>query len=416
MRILNKVILFIVIVSTGYSQGSLNFDGVNDFVQTSYAGVLGSSPRSIEAWIRTTSPQLTIVDYGEFNSPNGRRFTLTVTNTGLLRVEVRGWGVNGTTILTDNLWHHVAVTYNGTNFKLYVDGILEATGTSSVTVNTTSSTSLPPGVRIGNRSNINSTYVNYFSGDIDEVRFWDFELSNTDITLNMNTEIPGSTSGLTGYWKMNETTGTVATDDSNGGNNGILFNFALDGSGKSDWNPNSALPVDLIHFSAEYDQKAVLLSWTTDTEINNMGFDIERSSDGRRFEKIGYQAGHGTSYQTNRYSHIDKTPKQGANLYRLVQKDYDGHMTYSKIEIAYVNITEVDDIFVYPNPVGETLHIQSFDENSTAILYSNLGQPLHTLKSGSTLIAVDMTKYPRGQYVLVVQSGNKTFEKLIVKY
>ena len=80
-------IFFISIFSTHFlsAQNALNFDGVDDVVQTNFAGIQGSSQRSIEAWIKTTANavptsggiQQTIVDWGMF-SGQGNRFTFNV--------------------------------------------------------------------------------------------------------------------------------------------------------------------------------------------------------------------------------------------------------------------------------------------------------------------------------------------------
>ncbi len=219
-----------------FAQNGLSFDGTDDYVQTGYDGVTGTADRSIEAWIKTTyvSTQEVIADYGNMNL--GQRFTFNLI-AGKLRCEIGGQGVTGTTVISDNQWHHVAVTYDNsasTKFRLYVDGGLEAAfNLTSVTMNTSSTTNFRIGRRIDN--------VNAFIGSIDEVRFWNKTLTPTEITQNMFAEFCSPDSNLVAYYKLNEgiaggsNSGSNTTYDASGnGNNGTLQGFSLSGS-SSNW-------------------------------------------------------------------------------------------------------------------------------------------------------------------------------------
>ena len=101
-----KHLVFAIIASSGissFSQNtSLNFDGVNDYVQTTYSGISGgTAARSIEAWIKTTAnfnpsasgSQGVIADYGSFVT--GGRFTFCVLWSNAIRIEVGGNGLSG---------------------------------------------------------------------------------------------------------------------------------------------------------------------------------------------------------------------------------------------------------------------------------------------------------------------------------
>lgn len=412
-------IIFLSFTIALTSQGALNFDGINDYVQTSYGGVLGNSPRTIEAWIKTSKPagvQQSIVDYGEFNSPNGRRFTLNILGSpAVLRAEIRGWGVNGTTVLNDGVWHHVAVTYDGASIRLYVDCVLEATAVPTTTVNTTTSTSLPYGVRIGNRSNINSTYTSFFEGDIDEVRFWNVARSTNELTSNKNGELTIISANLTGYWKLNELSGVIANDSSFGANNGTLTNFALNGTGVSDWTSSSALPVEFGNFTATSDDRSIDLEWSTLGEINNEGFEIERSVDGSNFEKIAFERGNGTTNNSMQYNFTDQQPENGLNYYRLKQLDYDGQYAYSDIVAARVGNGSFTEMALFPNPVIEDLHIYTETDNAKATIYNSLGEVIHSFNVVSKFTIIDMTPFNQGQYILVLQSGKEQIIRQFLK-
>lgn len=223
------------------SQNGLNFDGVDDYVHTSFEGISGAQPRTIEAWINTTTATAEahyITDYGYFGAgswDNGKRFTLLLNPAHQFRVEIRGWGLNATTPLNDGNWHHVAATYDGTTVRLYVDGVEEASGNPSITVNTTLTTDF----LIGSRTDLLD--LKMFEGSIDEVRFWDVARTEEEINATSNIEFCFPPANLVAYYKLNEGTAegnnaaeTTAYDASGNMNDGILNDFALTGI-SSNW-------------------------------------------------------------------------------------------------------------------------------------------------------------------------------------
>ena len=139
-----------------HSQNALGLDGVNDYVQTTYQGVLGTAPRTVEAWINTTANanpsnggvQQIITDWGTFVT--GGRFTFNVLWSNAIRLEVGGNGVSGTIPVNDGNWHHVAAVWDPTatnTVSLYVDGALDTANNLTVPLNTVGGT----GLRIGQR-------------------------------------------------------------------------------------------------------------------------------------------------------------------------------------------------------------------------------------------------------------------------
>jgi Secretion system C-terminal sorting domain len=122
----------------------------------------------------------------------------------------------------------------------------------------------------------------------------------------------------------------------------------------------TALPVSISKFSGRSDDcSKATLSWTTESEVNNNGFVIERSLDGRSFEKIGFVESMHNSTKSNDYTFedIDYTIN-GIYYYRLVAVDYDGSSMISDIEkIKRICDTNVD-LSIYPNPTAEKLNIK----------------------------------------------------------
>ena len=119
---------------------------------------------------------------------------------------------------------------------------------------------------------------------------------------------------------------------------------------------NQTLPVSLKGFSAQLQNKIVVINWLTATEFNNSHFIIERSADGRNFSPISSLQGKGTNNGTITYQIVDSFPLRGINYYRLTQVDVDGKIKLS--DIVAVNFgTATGKLGIYPNPVGDNLFL-----------------------------------------------------------
>lgn len=222
------------------AQTGLAFNGSSNSVTTSVAPVLNNLPRTVDAWIKTTSAvtsQLVICDWGAM-SPNGSRFTLNLINSKL-RIEVGGVGFAGTTNLNTGQWFHVTAVYSpsisvGANVFLYVNGVLEASG--NFTGYSVLATSSAGGFRIGVRND----GINFFPGSIDEVKVYNYDRTQAQVAAD-TVEYCTPQPGLVAYYKLNEgipngtnTGSTTAIDYSGNGNNGTLNSFSLTGSA-SNW-------------------------------------------------------------------------------------------------------------------------------------------------------------------------------------
>ncbi len=136
------------------------------------------------------------------------------------------YGVNATTDIKDNLWHHVVGVFSPSNsLKIYVDGVLEGTNSTSIPSSIDNDS---VNVTIGGILSSSTIFFPYL-GNIDEVSLFNSELSQSDVNTIYGGGTPSdisSISGLVSWWRF-EGTGTTATDSGSGGNNGTLENTVV---------------------------------------------------------------------------------------------------------------------------------------------------------------------------------------------
>ena len=168
-----------------------------------------------------------------------------------------------------------------------------------------------------------------------------------------------------------------------------------------------SLPVELMSFTVKpIDNKVIQLDWQTASELNNTGFEIERSGNGVDFENIAFVEGNGTTFEISNYNFIDETPLNGVNYYRLKQLDFDGQFEYSKIEEVAIQQSNHSIINIYPNPVRDNLTI----ENGQGILtiYNMLGQLVLEMTNNESQITINVSDLPKGHYLLRITKTKGT--------
>lgn len=146
---------------------------------------------------------------------------------------------------------------------------------------------------------------------------------------------------------------------------------------------SNPLPVEFTSFSADVADGTVNLIWSTASEINNLGFEIERSNDNIDFEKIGFVPGFGTTTEPKNYKYSDLLKNNGEYFYRLKQMDYNGSFNYSDaIEVEVSLPIEYALEQNYPNPFNPSTIIKfSLPEANDVSLniYNTLGQKVAQL-------------------------------------
>ena len=176
-----------------------------------------------------------------------------------------------------------------------------------------------------------------------------------------------------------------------------------------------ATPVELTSFSASLVKGAVNLSWKTATEVNNMGFNVERSANKSDWTNLAFVKGNGTSTSTITYSYVDKSVNQTGNYYyRLKQIDNDGSYKYSSIVEADINSPSAFTLNQnYPNPFNpSTIISYSLPQASNVklIVYNAIGQPVRVLEngfknSGTYNVTFNASELSSGIYFCKIEAG-----------
>jgi hypothetical protein len=167
------------------------------------------------------------------------------------------------------------------------------------------------------------------------------------------------------------------------------------------------LSIALLHFDAIKNEDATLLEWATATEIENLYFTLERSTDAKEWQTIGTLTGAVNSSETRHYNFVDYAPIQGTNYYRLKHTNWDGTSTHSQIKAVDFSAS-ASTFSVYPNPAASFVNVEvpeqeQEDEELCISLYSEDG----SLISKSILRSnrLDIQDLSKGIYLIQITSS-----------
>jgi hypothetical protein len=170
--------------------------------------------------------------------------------------------------------------------------------------------------------------------------------------------------------------------------------YQITGAGITNFSPfgvttrPSGLPVELLVFEAiRRTADEVDLNWSTATEINNRGFEVERMLDYETvFTNIGFVEGSGTSAQTNYYHFLDENSYRGISYYRLKQIDFDGSVDYSPTRsVLGMAVQAGVAVTSFPNPVKDMVYVRFGEvpptvKNSTIQITDMTGRVLYQIE------------------------------------
>ncbi|MBS1550788.1 MAG: T9SS type A sorting domain-containing protein [Bacteroidetes bacterium] len=175
------------------------------------------------------------------------------------------------------------------------------------------------------------------------------------------------------------------------------------------------LPVELSSFTANVNGNNAELKWTTSSEENNSGFEIERSDKSGFWVKRGFVQGHGNSVVPVNYSFTDRNLTAGKYLYRLKQIDYNGNFEYFNLsgEVLISNPSVFRLSQNYPNPFNPSTRI-NYDIAVTGLVrlfvYDITGKMITELVNsiqspGSYTVGFDGSSYCSGVYFYKIETG-----------
>jgi hypothetical protein len=187
----------------------------------------------------------------------------------------------------------------------------------------------------------------------------------------------------------------------------------------------SILPVNMLAFAGKIVTDKILLNWSTDAEINNDHFVVERSSNGSSFDPVGTVSGFGTSNTTNNYTFTDNSKSiSTANVYyRLQQVDKNGKSAYSSIiKVTLLNTLLTSDV-AWPNPFKDKINIRVYSASkgiATINLFNNAGklikQTKQLMSAGYNDVIVDnIPVAATALYFIEVIKGNTSFRQKLLR-
>ena len=231
----------------------------------------------------------------------------------------------------------------------------------------------------------------------------------TPATLNVY-HFDANGTGWAYGWNVTGSNGTSLTASLSNGMRTIQLDnqynfspFALTGT-------SSPLPITLLSFSGKKESNKNLLSWTTATEIDNKGFEIQRSTDGRSFSSVGFvnsKATNGNSQTDISYLFSDMTSMDKA-YYRLRQVDISGRSSFSQVVLIRNNVSTNPIISgIYPNPAKEKVNanIEVTQTGTLSIIISDvfgriIKNQLIAVETGTNNLSLDVSDLMPGTYLI----------------
>jgi hypothetical protein len=188
------------------------------------------------------------------------------------------------------------------------------------------------------------------------------------------------------------------------------FSFPLEGL---------VVPVELTSFTAKAGDTEVILKWSTSTETNNLGFEIEKMID-NKFSVIGFVEGHGSTSEPQQYQFMDANLNTGKYTYRLKQVAFNGNYSYSPVvEADIIGVVNFELQQNYPNPFNPTTVIKYSIPDQSLVkikVFDITGRQVaqlvnETQERGNYEIAFNASNLSSGVYFYQMTAGTSNFVK-----
>lgn len=448
------LLVFLTLISADiYSQSSfekaIDFDGNGDYANTFDRPYLPTINGTIEAWVKVRSISWpggsqgeAFIAKNEEQWNNGDCYVFFEYGTGKLISRIQkppsievDVASNSNFWQSYNQWIHYAFTWGAHGMKMYINGVLQYNQNSLNYSALNNDYNFYVGAH-GYMLHSGIYVVNdFFDGQIDELRIWNYQKSSQQILALQEAPLDSAyfvsiDSGLVGYWKFDvlEDLGINNDGPDDVRDYSVLQNH-LDLAGDAHLTqPIPIIPVELTSFWAESKEGKVRLYWTTATEINNLGFEIERCNEiDPAWRMIGFVRGAGTTSEIQTYEYSDDL--FGANsekhFYRLKQIDFNGQFVYSNIKELNFPPIKFNLLQNYPNPFNPNTIIKyAVPKPSVVILivYNLVGEQIVKLVDefktpGYYQVNFDASNLSSGIYFYSLSAGDITLSRkmLLIK-
>ncbi len=427
-------IIYVAVVPGNIFKGNLTIDSPTNRVEFfSFGSVImqGTTAQSIN--VVGATPEPAFYDLKIDNAVSEITLNTPVTITNSLTLTQGNIISNSTDLITLN----DGVTVTGMSDASFVQGPIKKIGDNAFIFPVGNDDNYQP-IAIDAPGSITDAFIaEYIRADPDPT----YDKTSRDGTLNHISNVE--------YWTLDRTAGTsdvnvtLAWNDKSGGidnltelsvarwdgsswkdhgNGGFTGNSSagtiVSSSPVTSFSPftlasttmNNPLPIELLFFSAaviEYDK--VQLKWQTASETNNDFFTIERSISGTDWHEIAQVAGAGNSSILLNYTTFDYRPYSGILYYRLLQTDYDGQFSYSKVISIKINNLGNSQVSIYPNPATNHVTIEGTELELNHIrIYNMYGQDIKNnieiLENNQSKKILDLSNLNSGAYIIKTET------------
>ena len=185
---------------------------------------------------------------------------------------------------------------------------------------------------------------------------------------------------------------------------------------------SNTLPVVFKFFTGSKEEGIVHLKWSTASESNNKGFEIQRSVNGAKYQAVGFVKGAGNSNITKTYSYTDANNTTGNVCYRLKQIDFNGASEFSKVTCVNIEAVKTTEVITTPNPFNASLNVKynSLNEGSANMQIIDMLGKTHQntnmiVNKGENTLTIDTEALPLGIYFIRITNGTEVTTQRIVK-
>jgi hypothetical protein len=296
--------------SSNGSGYALDLDGADDYVDFGTSNIFdfGTGDFSIELWVKYASLSGEQVLIEKWNGTDGPGWTFTKMSYNDFRFGTSSDYLDGTPpSITTNTWYHIAAVRNTGTLTFYWNGTAMASGASS------GSASGGANLFLGRRNSFQGFFMN---GLFDEVRIWNVARTPAQIQANMHKPLVGNETGLVGYWRVDDGSGSTVNDSTSNNNDGTLVNMDPPTDWVSSTAPIGNLTAGTSNVAAMWAAQTSTVSdgFATGLDISNVSF-LNATGDDIVF-------GHNNATFANVTTHLPVgVDKRWARVWELVVTD-----------------------------------------------------------------------------------------------